>query len=228
MNSKKLKENNKGILEENNKSKNLLVTFGGINSGLSMPVFEFYNSIKEIHCDKIFIRDLFQAWYQFGCDSEFDSKQKILEYLKSKIDYGNYEKICFCGNSMGGFASIYFGTMLNVKSIIAFSPQTFINKFNRLIYFDFRWRKHISKIHSSDKKFAKTNLDLKSHLKSSNNYLSDIDIYYDGSVRLDKIHASRLNRIRGVRLINLAGGHAVVKKLRDKNRLTPIFQSKLN
>ena len=84
------------------------------------------------------------------------------------------------------------------------------------------------KIHSSDKKFAKTNLDLKSHLKSSNNYLSDIDIYYDGSVRLDKIHASRLNRIRGVRLINLAGGHAVVKKLRDKNRLTPIFQSKLN
>ena len=86
MNSKKLKENNKGILEENNKSKNLLVTFGGINSGLSMPVFEFYNSIKEIHCDKIFIRDLFQAWYQFGCDSEFDSKQKILEYLKNKIE----------------------------------------------------------------------------------------------------------------------------------------------
>ena len=48
---------NKEVLTDFNKHEVLLVSFGGISQGLGMPVFEFFNSISDIACDKIYFRD---------------------------------------------------------------------------------------------------------------------------------------------------------------------------
>ena len=56
-----MEDNKEGILISRAGSRNLLVSFGGINQSLGMPVFEFYNSIKDIDCDKIFLRDFNQS-----------------------------------------------------------------------------------------------------------------------------------------------------------------------
>lgn len=68
MEKNKIENTKIGKLEEFNGNKNLLVSFGGIAQGLGMPVFEFFNSISDIPCDKIFLRDFHQAWYQKGVD----------------------------------------------------------------------------------------------------------------------------------------------------------------
>jgi esterase/lipase len=57
-------------------------------------------------------------------------------YLEGIIKINKYDNICFIGNSMGGYAAILFGTLLNIDNIISFAPQTFIDKFNLFLYFD--------------------------------------------------------------------------------------------
>lgn len=152
------------ILVDLNESNNLLVSFGGIQQWLGMPVFEFFNSISDIECDKIFFRDFNQAWYQKGVDNGLNSTNKIITHLEDKIDAKQYNKVCFLGNSMGGYALILFGSILNVDNVISFAPQTFIDRFNRLLNFDRRWSKQIRKVHRYENK-RKEFFDLKKFLR---------------------------------------------------------------
>lgn len=68
----KLENTKSGRLEDFKGNKNLFVSFGSIMQGLGMPVFEFFNSISDITCDKVFLRDFHLAWYQKGVDDELD------------------------------------------------------------------------------------------------------------------------------------------------------------
>lgn len=60
---------------------------------------------------------------------------------------------------MGGLAAIYFGIQMKVDQTIAFSPQTLIDKFHRIIYWDLRWKDCLKAVHKGN--FKKSNLDLK-------------------------------------------------------------------
>lgn len=224
-----LLENSKqGILIDKSNKKNLLVSFGGVNQGLGVPVFEFFNSLKDLNCDKIFIRDFNQMWYQKGVDDNINSTDKIKKYLEFQIQNNNYDEICFIGNSMGGYAAILFGTLLDVNNIICFAPQTFIDKKNRLFALDFRWKKQMKKIHKNPLK-EKEVFDLKRYLLDNNKYNSKINIYYSSANRLDNIHAKRMKGIKGVILFNHdKGGHQMVKELRDSGKLNEILTNVFN
>lgn len=58
MEQKQLEE---GVYEDLENRENLLVTFGGVNQGIGIPVFEFMKSTELLKCDKIFFRDFSQA-----------------------------------------------------------------------------------------------------------------------------------------------------------------------
>ena len=220
-----IEKTNKGKLEEINGQSNLLVSFGGVNQGLGMPVFEFFNSISDIHCDKIYLRDFQQAWYQKGVDSEIDNLDKVVEYLNNIISKNNYDKVCFLGNSMGGYAAILFGIILNVDSVISFAPQSFIDISNRLRNFDARWMKKISKIYFYKGKRSEY-FDLKKHLSKCKPYKTEINVYYSPNHRLDRKHAERLKKQENIILHPIsAGGHAVVKVVRNSGELKSLIKS---
>lgn len=220
-----IEQSTKGNLLDFQGNKNLLVSFGGIQQGLGIPVFEFFNSMSDIPCDKIFLRDFNQAWYQKGVDSEIDHIDKIIDYLKDKISKNQYDKICFIGNSMGGYAAILFGSILNVDCVISFAPQTFIDKFNRFINIDRRWRSQLSKVHNFQDN-NKEYFDLKEYLSQNQAYETELNIYYSAKHRLDKKHAERLKRIKNVRLHPIReGGHGVVKTVRDNGELKSLIQA---
>ena len=217
----------KGYLENLNGSKKLLVSFGGINQGLGIPVFEFFNSISDIDCDKIYLRDFNQAWYQKGIDSELDSIDRILDNLKNKLFHNNYQRVCFIGNSMGGYAAILFGTLLNVDRVVSFAPQSYIDYYNRLISLDRRWSTEISCVHKFEKK-KKEYFDLKKYLKKNPNYKTEISLYYSINHRLDKKHSERLRYQKNIVLHPIEeGGHSVVKVLRNNGMLKSILKSTL-
>lgn len=48
----------------------LLISFGGIRQGMGIPVVEFFNSLKDAKCDKIFVRDFHQMWYHKGVNKD--------------------------------------------------------------------------------------------------------------------------------------------------------------
>src|SRR5690554_3142961 len=213
-----------GILIENNGSASLLVSFGGIRMGLGMPVFEFYNSLENVPCDKIFITDPNQGWYHKGINSELTDIYKIAGFLKAEIEKAAYTNVCFIGNSMGGYAAMVFGSLLNVPHIIAFSPQTFIDKWNRFFFQDKRWSAQLQRVYGYPQR-GREFFDLKKHLNSSSlDFTGNIAIYYSKKDKLDGIHAERLRKFESVNLNPYDfGGHQLIRALKESGQLSGIF-----
>ena len=221
-------ENSKsGVLSDIKGRKNLLVTFGGIQQGIGVPVFEFFNSVKDLSCDKIFIRDFNQTWYQQGIDEQLNTTDTIAEYLKEKIQENAYKNICFLGNSMGGYAAILFGLKLNVDYVISFAPQTFYDKKSRLLNWDRRWMTQMRNIHKLQKNHS--NSDLRNILTDTAGSKTRIYVYYSPKHRLDNIHAKRIENYDAVTLKPvIEGGHNIVKTVRDRGEIKLILEEILN
>ena len=114
-----------------NNSENLIICFGGmaLQMGTILP-FEFLNYLSKT-CDKntdlYFYIDKNQCWYHKGIDGITKNIDETVLYINSIIKKSNYKKILFMGVSSGGYASILFGSLCNVNSVIAFIPRTKLN-----------------------------------------------------------------------------------------------------
>lgn len=111
-----------------NNSENLIVCFGGmrLKMGGILP-FEFLNYLSKTYkknVDLYFFIDKHQSWYHKGIDGITTNIDETVLYLNSIINKKNYKKIIFMGVSAGGYASILFGSLCNVNSVIAFIPRT--------------------------------------------------------------------------------------------------------
>lgn len=221
-------DDNQGILIEKNGCENLLISFGGIKQNIGMPVFEFYKSLQGIECDKCFVRDFNQAWYHLGVDENCNSIDSVKNHLEKIIEAGNYKKICFVGNSMGGYAAILFGVLLDVNKILVFSPQTFIGKWRRFLYKDKRWSVQINRIHKS-KKVNKRYFDLLNIFKENKSFGGTISVYFSKNDKLDALHAKRMknNKLVNLNEINL-GGHNLVRELKSLGKLDVILAELFN
>ena len=206
---------------------NLLVSFAGIRQGLGIPSVEFRESIKDMQCDKIFITDPQQAWYQFGVSPSLNNINKTATYLRKIIEQHKYEKVCFIGNSMGRYAAILFGILLNVNSVYAFPPpkKTFIDRWTRLRKKDSRWREPMSKIHTKHVfNFFNSNLNLQNILKKHKESKTKVRIYYAKDHELDATHANYISTDPRVYLTGYTNAdHNIVRKLRDNGELKEIL-----
>ena len=224
----RIETTNLNFLTDFNGHKYLLVAFGGLQQGLEIPVFEFFNSISDIPCDKVFLRDFNQAWYHKGVDDELDHSDKVTYYLKKIISENKYDKVCFLGNCMGGYAAILFGSILNVDCVISFVPQSFLTKRHRLLYADKRVPTQIHEIYTFKEKRMEY-FDLKKFLNENQSYKTQLNIYYSPKERLDRKHAERLKNTRNVTLHPIQeGGHGVIKTIRDNGQLKKLIKSTFN
>ena len=90
--------------------------------GGTLP-FEFLNYLSKTfqkNTDLYFYIDKKQCWYHKGIDGITNNIDDTFLYLNSIIKKSNYKKILFMGVSAGGYASILFGSLCNVSSVIAF------------------------------------------------------------------------------------------------------------
>jgi len=214
-------QNEAPIIEHLKGSKKLIVSFGGVKLGVGMPVFEFMKVLDAVDCDQLFIRDFNQSWYHQGISPQISDIELLNELIRTKIE--GYDEVCFIGNSMGGYAAILFGTLLNVGKVIAFSPQSFIGKFLRFRYNDKRWNNEISTMYAYEyRKVA--HYDLKKTLRNNQPYKTIIEVHYSFLDTLDKIHSERLTKASNVRLIGYDfSGHRLVKELKNRGELEEII-----
>lgn len=106
----------------------LMVVFSGRQQGIaSMTIFEFKNFLEEHYpdYDKLFLKDEKVLWYTEGITAISNDIGETVEYLRRYI--ARYSKVVFIGASMGGFAALLYGSILNIDTIIAFRPQTFLS-----------------------------------------------------------------------------------------------------
>lgn len=202
---------------ENNESKTLLIIFSGFGQKNSKPTFIFYNLLRNLKtCNKLFIRDLSCTWY-LKKNNFF--RQRIHEYMKS----GGYTKNIFMGCSAGGYAAILFGSILNASNILAFSPQTILNKDKEIKLNDFRF--------SNTCRYVQTLPDISDKLNLQNVMNdSNIQIYFGETADkgLDSKHAHFLQNKNIILHSYQTNQHTIALYLRDKGLLMPIISKVLS
>lgn len=103
----------------------LILTFSGRQQGLaSLTIFEFRKFLEENYpkYDKCYCRDEKLCWYTNGITDISTNINTTVNFLKTLIK--DYKKVVFIGASMGGYAALLYGSILNIDTIIAFRPQT--------------------------------------------------------------------------------------------------------
>ena len=69
------------VLDLATESPTLLVLFGGIAGGVSMPVFEFFRLTSGFPAKKVFLRDPRRGWYQLGIPGVGESPADVRDLL---------------------------------------------------------------------------------------------------------------------------------------------------
>lgn len=203
--------------------RNLYIFFGGLLSGIGVPVFEFFNASKIIDEHKIYIRDFRQCWYQDGLPSISEDIYSTAQYIKNHIEAIQPKRIYFVGNSMGGYGAILFSSIIDMGEVIAFSPQTFISPYLRLFHRDMRWSRQI--LRSYKRSLLKRKVWNLRPLLRRLNQGRKISVFVSKTDRLDLIHAMHIADIQGVNICKFdGGGHEVVKVLRDQGLLPAIMK----
>jgi len=188
-----------------------------------MPPFEFLKVTREVPASRIFVRDLNQAWYFKGLTPEINSIEKTAAFLREKIESLKPRITVFTGNSAGGYAAILFGLLLDPDHVLAFSPQTFIDRRNRLLHWDRRWKKEVREVYKyslPQERFY----DLKKVAREFSGNCR-FSLYYSPRGRVDAAHCNRMRTLQNFSIYfdARAEEHGIVKYLRDTGKLREIF-----
>ena len=209
-------------------SSSLLIAFGGIAGGLDMPPFEFFNLTSCIDTKKIFVRDLEQVWYHHGLSGIATNIDGVATWLGRTIREQSPGRVVVCGNSMGGYAALLFGALLDVDEVMAFAPQTFVSTSQRIAHLDPRWRGQMRKLHRSITA-QREYFDLKQSLARIDARRTKLHIHFCAGNRLDRLHAKRLDHDSRVELHAYPSDHhAVVKHLRASGELADMLEKALH
>tara|TARA_B110000305_G_C19465899_1_gene658011 strand:- start:1340 stop:2716 length:1377 start_codon:yes stop_codon:yes gene_type:complete len=217
------------IFYEDNDSDVLLIPFAGMGWKNSIPTFIFYNFLNQYKSiDKLFIRDINCRYYMTGLKNSTLSFEETIELIKSYCTKKKYRKIIGLGCSAGGFAAILYGQLLNFTKVLAFAPQTVINrKKDELIEDIYNAPKTCKWLQTkSNEPLYQKSLDL-------NNFSPfdkcPIDIHYsvNGNNGIDKKHALYIE-CEGCKIIEHPGNdHMIALTLRNNGKLKNIIENEI-
>lgn len=196
----------------------LIISFAGLGDQ-----FQFRNMLATLDVNVIYLRDLKHNWYLNGVPGVGNTVEEITTFLLGKKSQYSFRKIITIGASAGGFAALLFGSRIGADVIMAFSPQTFMDWFHRLFYWDRRWEDRRREIYAGDAG-NRAYLDLKPVLEK---FEGKVQLFYDKNHRLDNAHAKRVT-LKQVAYFNFdEGGHTLAKHLKDNGKLIDYIQKAL-
>jgi hypothetical protein len=183
------------------KTDTLFVSFSGYAKQYGgIPRFEFVNFFTK-HFNEInrhFYVDTYKTCYHKGISGISNNIDETAEYLQNEIK--DYKNVIFLGCSGGGYAAILFGSLLNVTSVVAFTPPTI------------RYDENI------DEKYR----DISKYINTTTKYY----LYGDLSVsnKKDPHHISHCQRISHYPNVFITKKHEInLKKMRDSGELYKIL-----
>ncbi len=202
----------------------VMIAFGGIKLKLGIPTFEFFQLARGMPAHKLFFRDVHQAWYHRGLPGVGAHIEEIAAFIRSGISSMGATRVALFGNSMGGYAALLFGALVNAHEVHVFAPQTFLSPWALIRNRDFRWKRDIWRVYFSTDRSAY--LDLREALRSAT--ATQFHVHFSARNKLDAVHARHLEDIANVHLHDYPeGGHRVVKALRDDGTLQQIVRRAL-
>lgn len=196
----------------------LIISFAGLGEQ-----FNFGNTLKDIEANVIYLRDVNHNWYLNGLEGVGDSVKEVTSFLRHKVEEYKALTVVTIGTSAGGFGAILYGHLLKASSVVAFSPQTFMNRWNCIRYLDYRWLDRVVQIYQGSVS-NRGYLDLKWLI---HNDKIAITLVYDKTHRLDAVHASRMQGATIKHLAQSGGGHTLVRGLKNSGVLGDLIKYSL-
>jgi len=203
-------------------SRVLFVVFSGLRrSPGEKPGFSFINVTSPLPAKRLFLRDLTKAWYLRGLPGLTRGVEDTAEFFRNEIRATGAERVVMTGYSLGAFAAMLYGTLIEANEVHAFSPQTFVSLRQRIRHRDHRWNRYVLKLPlSTQSRFR----DLRPLLARSR-AKTQHHIHYAEDSRLDVLHAKHVEGLPNVKLHSYnEGKHRLVTDLRDKGMLIKIYE----
>lgn len=112
------------IINSVSNSDTLIVAFSGYGTIGNGTKFDFYNLLTKHFntADLQFYCDDKMNCYNYGVADISHDIESTVDHFRPIVD--KYKNTIFLGNSSGGYASILYGSLLGVKSVIAFNAPT--------------------------------------------------------------------------------------------------------
>lgn len=122
----------------------LVITFGFI-AWDRRPDFSFYGRLKKLelasglHVNKILVRDSGNTWYHRTIAGLGTHPDETAASLRKLVDAIAPSRVVTLGQSMGAYAALMYGLLLNVDTIVAFGTLSFLDVQLALRYHEHRW-----------------------------------------------------------------------------------------
>jgi pimeloyl-ACP methyl ester carboxylesterase len=207
-------------------STTMLLVFSGMPSGdAGPPPFEFTALTSRLPAKRLFVRDVQGIWYQHGVPGFGRSIDEVVASLRLVLGEQEVKRLVVCGYSAGGYAALLFGTLLQADLVVAFAPQSFLDREWLASVGDDRWDRALDLLESlggPDDRYV----DLRAALSRDSRGGIRYDVHYDGSFPADAPHAARLAGIPGLELYeHPSAGFSLIRSLRVTGDLSRILRS---
>ena len=113
-------------VERHKNSQDVLLVFSHTN--YPKGKFAMTNILKNIGVTTIYVNCQKNSWYQQGLEGVSSNIDETVEVLHKIINELRPEKVYCTGMSMGGYAALLFGLLLNVDAILAFTAEILIGE----------------------------------------------------------------------------------------------------
>ncbi|WP_298408991.1 hypothetical protein [Janthinobacterium sp.] len=220
----------------------LVIAFGFV-SWTTRPAFDFYGRLRKLEqvsgqpLNKILVRDSGNAWYHrqiAGLGNHVDETAQALRELVRRIAPST---ITTLGQSMGAYAAVMYGLLLDAQQIVAFGPLSFLDVQQARLYHELRWLPVMVSL-AQDPPLsgyydlaalcrARATDDTQLHLVfGTRPDVANLGGSASESVNLDAMHAQRLAAFGRCTLHPFPqSGHAVVQHLIDTKRINGLLAS---
>ncbi|MBJ3776230.1 hypothetical protein [Acuticoccus mangrovi] len=197
-----------------------IIAFGGMATALSMPFAEFKRFLSSGNQTSYFVKDLHQAWYQFGLLGLTEGVTDTAEYLRAMLPPTVREVSCV-GTSAGGFGAILMGVLMGAARVVAFGPQTALTP---AVVRAFRSQD----TRAEDIRQHGTHLDLVPVLQR--NTTTEIVVHVSNDHMRDRVAADRIEGLPGVSVHRYeVSNHRIAAWLKEHGRLgealAPVLRS---
>ena len=220
----------------------LVIAFGFV-SWTSRPAFDFYGRLRKLEqlsgqpLNKILVRDSGNAWYHrqiAGLGSHVDETAQALRELVRRIAPSQLTTL---GQSMGAYAAVMFGLLLDAQQIVAFGPLSFLDVQQARLYHELRWLPVMESLAQDPPLSGYYDLAALCRARATEHTQLHLvfgtrpDAANSGasaseSVNLDAMHAQRLAAFGRCTLHPFPqSGHAVVQHLIDTKRVNGLLAS---
>lgn len=223
----------------------LVIAFGFV-SWTTRPAFDFYGRLRKLEqasgqpLNKILVRDSGNAWYHrriAGLGNHVDETAQALRELVRRIAPGQVTTI---GQSMGAYAAVMYGLLLDVQQIVAFGPLSFLDVQQARLYHELRWLPVMESLAQDPPASGYYDLAALCRARATEHTQLHLvfgtrpdaarpDVANPGanaseSVNLDAMHAQRLAAFGRCTLHPFPqSGHAVVQHLIDTKRINGLL-----